>query len=71
MNRARQSGSHTRLARTNTFVHASHARGVKNGVRRGAVIETRDVFRDRAIKQRHVLRQITDVSPEFVWIPIA
>ena len=49
---------------------AGELRGAENGIRGCVVVETGDVFRDRTIEQRHVLRQITDMFSEFVRIPI-
>ena len=45
-------------------------RGPQDRVRRRALIETADVFRDRPIEQRHILGQIADVAPQILVAPL-
>ena len=52
------------------FMTAGQHRGLDDeiGV---AVLEPRDVLRDRAGEQLHVLRQISDIAPKLLRIPMA
>src|SRR5215469_14017339 len=49
---------------------AGDARGFQYGFRSRTLIEARDVLGDSAVEERDILRQVADVPPEVIGIPL-
>src|SRR5208282_1448515 len=54
----------------NDVMHAGDLRGPEHRLRRGALVEARDVLGNGAVEQGDILRQIADVAAELLAPPL-
>ena len=64
------SGSVSFRQAQNDVVHARNAGSLQDRIGRSSLVETRDVFRYRAVEQRHVLGQVTNMPSQIFVAPL-